>query len=392
MSATPSRAVLLLAHGTPDALGEMAEYLRYVTAGRPLPDSVVEELKHRYAEIGLRDTPGDEPPPLTRWTIIQGSLLEAAFPRYTDAPEETPRVYVGMRNWHPLIADVVDGMRRDGVTAIQAICLAPQNSRTSVGLYRRAILNAAAATAAKPGVPAAPSIPVEFVAGWSASPTLALAFAERLWPAWAEACARAGRRVPVLFTAHSVPCRTIRTGAVDAPVRHDSPTPANALQQYDEQVAPDPYPVECKATAVAVARTLAPLGMRDTDWFFAFQSQGVAGAPWIGPSVEDTLKSLAAEGHEHVVLQPIGFLCDHVEILYDIDIAFRQTARELGMELTRAESLNDSQTLIRALVEVATGAFRAEIDESPEQAAASLARTPVASRPAPTPAPQPTPA
>ncbi len=382
-----SRAILLLAHGTPDTLGEMAEYLRYVTAGRPLPDSVVEELQHRYGEIGLRDTPGDQPPPLTRWTIIQGSMLEAAFPRLSNDPDQTPRVYVGMRNWHPFIADVVAGMRRDGVTAIQAICLAPQNSRTSVGLYRRAILNAAAATPTSPGHPAEPAIPVEFVAGWSASPTLALAFAERLWPAWAEACARAGRRVPVLFTAHSVPCRTIRSGTVDAPVRHDSPTPANALQQYDEQVAPDPYPVECKATAAAVAHTLAPLGMCETDWFFAFQSQGVAGAPWIGPSVEDTLKALADEGHTAVVLQPIGFLCDHVEILYDIDIAFRDTARELGMELTRAESLNDSPTLIRALVEVATGTFSAEIDESPEQAAASLARTPAPTRPKPQPTP-----
>ncbi len=394
MSDTPTRAILLLAHGTPDTLGEMADYLRHVTAGRPLPSSVVEELQHRYAEIGLRDTPGEDPPPLTRWTVLQGSMLEAAFPRLADDPTQTPRVYVGMRNWHPFIADTVAAMRRDGVRAIQAICLAPQNSRTSVGLYRRAVLNAAAGTdsapaiPAEPAIPAAPAIPVEFVAGWSASPTLALAFAERLWPAWAEACARAGRRVPVLFTAHSVPCRTIRAGTADAPVRHDSPTPANALQQYDEQIAPDPYPVECKATAAAVARALAPLGMTERDWVFAFQSQGVAGAPWIGPSVEDTLKALAQEGHKHVVLQPIGFLCDHVEILYDIDIAFRETARELGVELTRAESLNDSPTLIQALVEVATGAFPAQVDESPVQAAAALAQT--HTRPQPTTeAPQP---
>ena len=107
--------------------------------------------------------------------------------------------------------------------------------------------------------------------------------------------------------------------------------------------------------------------MTERDWFFAFQSQGVAGAPWIGPSVEDTLKALAAEGHKGVVLQPIGFLCDHVEILYDIDIAFRQTARELGLELWRAESLNASSTLIRALVDVATGRFAADVDELPSE-------------------------
>ena len=129
------RAVLLLAHGTPDVLGEMAEYLSKVTGGRALPQQVVEELQHRYAQIGLRETPGVEAPPLTKWTITQGYLLERALRR--------DKVYVGMRNWHPYISDVVAQMRRDGVTHIKAVCLAPQNSRTSVGLYRRAVLAAA---------------------------------------------------------------------------------------------------------------------------------------------------------------------------------------------------------------------------------------------------------
>jgi ferrochelatase len=95
--------------------------------------------------------------------------------------------------------------------------------------------------------------------------------------------------------------------------------------------------------------------MTDRDWHFAFQSQGVAGAPWIGPTVEETLKTLAEEGHKAVVIQPIGFLCDHVEILYDIDINFRNIANSLGMNLYRPESLNDSPTLIRALDHVLYG-------------------------------------
>jgi ferrochelatase len=99
------------------------------------------------------------------------------------------------------------------------------------------------------------------------------------------------------------------------------------------------------------------VGMQESDWYFAFQSQGIAGAPWLGPTVEDTLKALAAEGHTSVVLQPVGFLCDHVEILYDIDVAFKQTAAGLGMELTRPQSLNDSPTLIQALESVLTGAL-----------------------------------
>ncbi|WP_158793318.1 ferrochelatase [Granulicella sp. L60] len=334
MSFDGTSAVLLLAHGTPDVLGEMAEYLSKVTGGRALPDEVVKELQHRYAEIGLRETPGLEPPPLTKWTILQGRLLETAL--------DGQRVYVGMRNWHPYIADVVTQMRLDGVTHIKAVCLAPQNSRTSVGLYRSAVLAAAA------------GMEVEFVAGWAESPALALAFAERLWPVWAQACAESGRRVPVLFTAHSVPCRTIMTGEASV---------AGARPGTPVQMTPDPYPVEAKRTAQMVAERMAGVGFGDRDWYFAFQSQGISGGPWIGPTVEDTLKAIRAEGHAGVVMQPVGFLCDHVEILYDIDIAFRKSADELGLKLWRAESLNDSDVLVRALAEVVTGGYRATVDE-----------------------------
>ena len=338
--------ILLLAHGTPDVLGEMGEYLSKVTGGRALPNEVVEELQHRYAEIGLREEPLPEGPPLTKWTLQQGHLLSEMLQQ---------RVYVGMRNWHPYIADVIDQMRADGVQGFRAICLAPQNSRTSVGLYRSAAQKAAG------------GLQMEFVAGWSEHPLLAQAFALKLWPVWAEACASIGTRVPVLFSAHSVPCRTIMSGTPDSPSspsgRPGAPVPADGIQNYGTLQTPDPYPVECKHTAVAIAEALKVVGMTEKDWFFAFQSQGIAGAPWIGPTVEDTLKALAAEGHKGVVMQPVGFLCDHVEILYDIDIAFTETARELGMQLWRAESLNDSPTLIRALAEVASGRWLAQVDE-----------------------------
>jgi ferrochelatase len=332
--ATGKRAVLLLAHGTPDVLGEMAEYLSKVTGGRPLPQEVVKELQHRYAQIGLRETPGVEAPPLTKWTMTQGYLLEQAL--------DSERVYVGMRNWHPYIANVVAQMRADGVTHIKAVCLAPQNSRTSVGLYRRAVLAAAA------------GIEVEFVAGWAESPVLAAAFAERLRPVWVKACAEAGQLVPVLFTAHSVPCRTIMTG--EASVAGTRPgTPV--------QDSPDPYPVEAKRTAEMVAERMALAGFGENDWYFAFQSQGMSGGPWIGPTVEETLKAIKDQGHAGVVMQPVGFLCDHVEILYDIDIAFRQAANEFGLKLWRAESLNDSPSLVKALVEVVSGQYKATVDE-----------------------------
>ena len=112
-----------------------------------------------------------------------------------------------------------------------------------------------------------------------------------------------------------------------------------------------------------VAERMAESGFADRDWFFAFQSQGVSGGPWIGPSVEESLKAIQAQGHVGVVIQPIGFLCDHVEILYDIDIAFREMASELGLKLWRAESLNDSPVLVKALVQVVSGEYKATVDE-----------------------------
>ncbi len=338
MSEPPSQnAVLLLAHGTPDVLGEMAEYLSKVT-GRPLPPEVVAELQHRYAQIGLGEKSGSESPPLTKWTLAQASLLEQAL----HGTLSEAKVYVGMRNWHPFIADVVAQMRLDGVKHIKAVCLAPQNSRTSVGLYRRAVL--AAAT----------DMTVEFVAGWAEHPLLAEAFTERLLPVWKQACAEAAQRIPVLFTAHSVPCRTVMTG--------DSSTVATR-QGAPPQTTPDPYSVEAKRTAQLVAEKMSAAGFTEEDWYFAFQSQGVSGGPWIGPTVEETFKAIRQQGHTGVIMQPVGFLCDHVEILYDIDIAFKHTAQTLGLKLWRAESLNDSPLLIKALATIVSGEYKATVDE-----------------------------
>jgi protoporphyrin/coproporphyrin ferrochelatase len=355
-------AILLLAHGTPDKLSEMPEYLQKVTGGRPMPLEVVEELQHRYAEIGLTETKpglGDDRlpagPPLTHWTLLQARMLGELLGQ---------PVYVGMRNWHPYIADVVAQMRADGVKHARVLCLAPQNSRTSTGLYRRALMAAVGE-----------SFTVDFIAGWADEPLLAQAFAERMWPAWAEACAvtsaAAGKpvRVPILFTAHAVPCRTIMSTvpAAQSEQKPGGPVPADGIQHYGAAQKPDLYPVECKQTAMAIAAALRPVGLTDDDWFFAFQSQGIAGAPWIGPTVPDTLKALADAGHKAVVLQPVGFLCDHVEILYDIDIDFKQQAAALGMQLTRAESLNASPTLIRAIDSALHRAYtRLDPNDAPE--------------------------
>jgi ferrochelatase len=302
-------AVLLLAHGTPDEVQEIPAYLSRVTGGRALPREVVEEVSHRFTAIGGS--------PLTRLTLEQGRLLhdEIGLP-----------VYVGMRNWKPYIADVVRQMRDDGITRAAVICLAPQNSRTSVGLYRRAVFAAAEN-----------ALTLRFVSDWADHPKLIQAFAERLRDTRDLFTTEIGEPIPVLFTAHSVPCSTIAT-----PPRTDHHLPPDP---------PDPYPMEAKLTARLVA-ALTP-ALNEENWFFAFQSQGMSGGPWIGPSVEDTLTTLRQQGVSHLIIQPIGFLCDHVEILYDIDIGFREFAAGLGIHIRRPTSLNDSRLLTQALADLA---------------------------------------
>ena len=308
------QAVLLLAHGTPETVDQIPEYLRNVVSGRPLPQSVIEEIQHRYSLIGKS--------PLTEITMEQARLVGCEL---AAAGDSVP-VYVGMRNWRPYIPDVVKQMRADGVEEAAVICMAPHNSRTSVGLYRRA----AEAEAA--------GMRIDFTTGWADHPLLAEAFAERLRPALSILMAEMEAPVPVLFTAHSVPSRTVQAAA--AGEEQPRMWPGDGT---------DPYAEDAKRTAEMVAERVPEIPR----WWFAFQSQGASGGPWIGPTVEDTLDSIAAEAAKAVILQPIGFLCDHVEILFDVDRMFREHASKLGLRLERPESLNDSQTLAKAVADLA---------------------------------------
>ncbi|HEV2022212.1 MAG TPA: ferrochelatase [Terriglobales bacterium] len=310
MTETAKTAVLLLAHGSPDRPEDVPEFLRHVTGGRPLPPAAVEEIQRRYARI--------ERSPLTEITVRQGALL---------ARELKLPVYVGMRSWAPFIADVLGQMSSDGVQRVVALCLAPQNSRTSVGLYRQAAMSESGPRFEH----------FEFVEAWHDHPLLIRAFAEKLESGWKRACDELGARVPILFTAHSVPSRTILEG--------------------------DPYEAQARETAALVAMALSALTV--DDWSFAFQSRGMSGGPWIGPTVEDTIQGLKKKGHGGVFLQPIGFVCDHVEVLYDIDVAFREFAAQQGMKLWRADSLNDSSTFIAALADVVRSRLSTEEPAKP---------------------------
>ena len=299
-AAEPAKtAVLLLAHGSPENPDQIPEFLRYVTGGRPLPPAVLEEIRHRYSLIGFS--------PLPCWTLLQADQLSQSL--------KMP-VFVGMRNWKPFIAEAIKAIASKQYERVIAVCLAPQNSRTSVGLYRSAVSSDASGDGNLP-------FKLDFVEEWHDQPLLTKAFAQKLRADWGKASNENGAKLPVIFTAHSVPERTITEG--------------------------DPYERQSKETAALVAEEA---GLASGDWSFAFQSQGMSGGAWIGPTVEDTIRSLKAKGHRGVFVHPIGFLCDHVEVLYDIDIFFKQFAEKEGMRLWRAESLNGSKTLTAALAEV----------------------------------------
>jgi protoporphyrin/coproporphyrin ferrochelatase len=292
---TKHTAVLLLAHGSPDSPDDVPDFLARVTGGRPLPPEAIEEVKRRYTLIGRS--------PFTEITLKQGKLLEErlAMP-----------VYVGMRNWRPFTSQTLRQMVANGVGHAIVICLAPHNSRTSVGLYRNSLAKCTD-----------PELTFDFVESWHDQPQLIEAFAEKLIAGRERASREAETSPTVIFTAHSVPRRTILEG--------------------------DPYEDQARGTAelVAAAASLDP-----DDWRFAFQSQGMSGGAWLGPTVEATILNLKRSGHSSVFIHPIGFLCDHVEILYDIDIVFKQFAEKEGMRLWRAESLNDSPLLISALEQI----------------------------------------
>lgn len=313
MNIPAKTAVLLLAHGSPDGPQDVPCFLHSITGGRPLPEAVVKEVQHRYSLIGRS--------PLRDYTMKQaeGVQRELGMP-----------VYVGMRNWEPYIREVVPKMAADGIERAVVICLAPQNSRTSTGLYKKVLL----------GQSGQAPFAVDFVESWHDDPRLIEAFAERLMASWPQACDEAGEMLPIIFTAHSVPTPTITEG--------------------------DPYEEQARETARLVAersglcRTTPPKRSLDgaptsnsAEVRFAFQSQGMSGGAWLGPTVEETIEALKEQGCRGVFMQPIGFLCDHVEILYDIDIMFRQFAEQRGMKLWRAESLNDSPLLAKALAGIA---------------------------------------
>jgi ferrochelatase len=279
--------VLLMAHGTPSSLDEMPEYLRLVRGGRPPSDELVVEMRRNYAAIGGRS-------PLTDLTLAQGAALRERLG--PDVP-----VAVGMRNWSPFIRDALQDLAAAGVSRVIGIPLAPQFSTLSVIKYIDA------ATQALP-----PGMRLEPVHSFHDHPLLLEAFAEKLRAAAPHADEE------VVFTAHSLPARVIESG--------------------------DSYATEVAATAAGVA------GLGNVvRYSLAYQSAGRTPEPWIGPDLSDHIRDRVAKGATKFLVAPIGFVCDHTEILYDIDVQARATADACGATLRRTGSLNCSPTFIAML-------------------------------------------
>lgn len=291
------KAVVLLAHGTPESLDQMPEYLARVRGGRPPSAELIAEMTSNYEAIGGRS-------PLTDITRAQAAALQQELGDGT-------RVHVGMRNWRPFIADAVAEAIRAGADEIVGVPLAPQFSTVSVARYRDVLREVTP-----------PAVAVRCVESWHDHPGLIAAFAEKL---------RAAEPADVvLFTAHSLPVRLIEGG--------------------------DPYAREVERTATLVAEAAGIASYER-----AFQSAGRTPEPWLGPTVEEGLRSAHSRGARTVLAAPIGFVSDHTEILFDLDVQAAREAARLGLAFRRTESLNTSPALIRTLVSLVRGGPPARI-------------------------------
>jgi ferrochelatase len=293
-------AVLLLAYGGPESLEDIPAYLLDIRGGRETPQHLIDEITDRYRQIGGCS-------PLLAITQSAASKLNERL----GVP-----VYVGMRHWTPYIRDVVSQMVEDGVRRIVAICMAPHYSMMSIGTYRARLDEALAGHDAR--------VEVDFVESWGTQQDYLRGLAANVQAALARFPAAAGDAVKVVFTAHSLPAFILERG--------------------------DPYDAQLRETAQLLA---GALDLPADRWTFAYQSAAQTGTPWLGPQIEELIPTLAAEGERNLLIAPIGFIADHVEVLYDLDIGVQQIAHEAGVRVERPAMLNDSAPLVDALASLA---------------------------------------
>lgn len=290
--------VLIMAYGGPASMDDVRPYLLDVRHHRPTSEEIFQEVEHRYERIGGKS-------PILELTNDQARGLESAL--NAAAPEgETWKVWVGMRHWHPYISETIEEMRAAGVTRFVSVVMAPHYSSMSIGAYNRA-----AETAAE-------GMDIAGIDRWNLLPGYLDALTQRINDALAKFDDRDRPNVPIIFTAHSLP---------------------EAIRNHN-----DPYESDLNATYEAMA---ARFGDHPTFW--AFQSAAMTKDPWLGPDASEVIGEIHAKGGKTVLIAPVGFVCDHVEILWDIDVEFKEQAEELGMHLERIQMVNDHPDMMAGL-------------------------------------------
>ncbi len=289
--------VLIMAYGGPNNLDEVEPYVLDVRGHRPTAPEIIHEIRERYKLIGGRS-------PILEQTQAQATALESAL----NANGQSFKAFVGMRHWHPYIQDALTHMSARGIDRAIGLVMAPHYSRMSIGAYFKKVEEAQS--------------PIEMarIDAWHLLPGYLDALADRVRAALQKFPLDVRDAVPIIFSAHSLPERILSWG--------------------------DPYPDQLHATVAAVAERLGPHPHE-----FAFQSAAISNEPWLGPDVGAVLDRLAADGKQHVLIVPIGFVVEHVEILYDIDIVYRQQADQLGLHLERIDMLNAAPLMIAGLAD-----------------------------------------
>src|SRR5712664_4633619 len=293
-------AIILMAYGSPNSLDEVGDYLLQVRGCRGSSPDEIEHLKQRYQRVGGRT-------PLLEITKSQCDTLEKKL-RTDGIPA---RVSFGMKHWHPFVEDVVEKISADNPPILVGVALAPHYSKLSIGGYEDSVRRGLARKNS--------NVPFVMVKSWHTEPSLIKALSTRVSDGLSEM--RGSQRTIVVFTAHSLPLRAVSTD--------------------------DPYRAQLLETSQLVANDA-----NVTDWDFAFQSASGPHGNWLGPSLKEKISELAMRKIKQILVCPVGFVSDHLEILYDLDVEAKEYANSLGIALARVSSLNDDAMFIEALAAV----------------------------------------
>lgn len=289
------KAVMLMAYGSPQSIAGIEEYYTHIRGGRRPTEEELADLVARYRAIGGSS-------PLLKITQEQAASLE----RHLRAMSSHTRVYAAMKHSPPFIREVMREIKTDGIDQLLCIALAPHYSGMSIGGYARAVDDSLAENGN--------FARVDFVKSWHANPRLISAWVDLIM----DAERRIGKTYRLVFTAHSLPERTLSMG--------------------------DPYKEQLLESASLIATKLGA-----GDWSYAFQSASNTGERWLGPDIIQHLESLRNLGEKTFLIAPIGFVADHLEILYDIDVECMEWARENQVRVTRCDSFNASMPFIECL-------------------------------------------